>query len=94
MGEDKYEAYAAGLPRDAVLSEDGDLNVAFLRINLNTFQIGFHWLPELFRAPIPPVIRQELAKRLHTHADKLESGELEREMQQYMNINDATRIDD
>lgn len=86
MAED-FEIRAASLGPDAVLDEENNLRVAFLQINLDTFQISFNWLPEFFHTPMPEVLRKEIVLRLRLHADKLESGELERTMQNFANVN-------
>lgn len=85
-----FEARGASKPREIVIDDEGNLTVAFLMINSETFEMGFHWLPELFGRPIPQVLREEMVKRLRLHADMLESGELEQVMQQYVDINTGT----
>jgi hypothetical protein len=91
--EEKFEMRAAAINKDAVLDDEDNLNVAFLQINLRTLQISFHWLPDFFAKPIPELIRKEIAKRLRIHADRLESGELGRNMQKYIHVNDPEKHD-
>ena len=85
MSKDEFNVAAIG--RGAVMDSEHNLNVAFLRINLRTFDTGFHWLPDFFIKPLPEVVRQRLIERLRFHADRLESGELEKEMQQFLSLN-------
>jgi hypothetical protein len=88
MPEDEtYEVRAAAISPDSAFDGEGNLKFAFLMVHLKTMQIGVHWLPEFFRRPMPKVLRDEIVQRLRFHADMLESGELEREMQKYVNIN-------
>jgi hypothetical protein len=92
MAEDyEFQVSAATLDGSSVMDEHGNLNVAFLQINMKTFQISFNWLPSLFRKPMPQVLREAIALRLRIHADRLESGELERAMQDYLDINDEVK---
>jgi hypothetical protein len=80
-------ARVASIAREAMLDGDHNLNAAFLRINLRTTEVTFHWLPDLFIKPMPQSMREEIASRLRFHADCLESGDLEREMQKFVEVN-------
>ena len=81
-------AMSTTMSSDAVIDKEGNLTVAFLRFNIHTNLMGFHWLPEFFgHGPIPDALRKDIIERLRLHADKLENGELERDMARYSHIN-------
>jgi hypothetical protein len=86
--DEEFEVRTAAIEAESAFDGHDNLKFAFLMINLKTFQIGVHWLPSFFRRPMPKVLREEIVRRLRFHADMLESGELEREMQKYVEIND------
>lgn len=69
------------------LLDGNSLKVAFLTFDASTGEVGFHWLPDFFRVPMPDVLRRAIVERLRLHADKLECGDLERTMQNFININ-------
>lgn len=83
---DKYEVRMAGVPSDAVIGEDGGIAIAFIKASPSG-EISVHWLPELFSRPMPLAVRREIAARLRLHADKIESGELEQDMQRFVGVN-------
>jgi hypothetical protein len=87
MPED-FEVSASAIDRDMVVDKDENLRIASLQLDRKDFRVGFHWLPELFRVTMPADLREEIVRRLRFHADMLESGELHREMQKYLKIND------
>lgn len=89
MTSNDYEFVAHGIPVDVAASEeDGFVMLAFIRADTSG-EISVCWLPEIFIGPIPipPEIKQEIVAKLRFHADKLESGETERRMQQFKDVN-------
>jgi hypothetical protein len=84
----EYQAKATMLPGDAVVDEDENVNVAFVRINARTGDVGLMWLPDMFKSPLPSPVREAIVSALRFYADKIESGEMERIMQKFIHVND------
>jgi hypothetical protein len=67
---------------DAV--DDKGMQVCFVRVEMDReheqYGVAVMWSPLMFIAPIPKALREMIAERMHFHADKLKSGELEVEM--------------
>jgi hypothetical protein len=87
---DKSEAIYRPDPAN-VVSEDGALNMAFLRLNPSG-SVTLNWASVFFDGtmPMPDVMREECIRVLRLHADGLESGDLERRIRGAMGIRGGT----
>lgn len=64
--------------------DDSSMVLAFLKL-FKTGQVGLMWSPFLFNnpaMPLPDELRAELVEILRYHADKLESREMDKRMQE------------
>jgi hypothetical protein len=83
---DEYGVKMAAIPPDAVVDETG-LTIAFVRVDAESGDVTVHWLPSLFSRPMPAPVREAITEKLRFHADMLENGTLERDMQKFAAIN-------
>lgn len=80
------------MPREAVADETG-MNIAFIRLNMDLNKeslVNVGWLPEFFSMrPLAPELRDEIVRVMRLHADVLESGALEKRMEEIRKIKES-----
>lgn len=71
---------------------DAGITVAIVSLDKNN-SCSIHWLPDLFKLPLPASVRAAIVEHLRFHAKKLETGELEARMARFAYLNDDKKHD-
>jgi hypothetical protein len=77
-----------GVSADTMFSDEG-LSIAVMYLNPKEGDVTMGWLPSLFVLPMPDVVRDMIVAKLRQHADKIESGEMQRDIGKYVNTKEG-----
>lgn len=72
-------------PGVAANAETKTLTIAVVTLNLDPASptiVAVNWLHDFFKVPLPAELRQIIVKHLRYHADRLESGDLDKRMEE------------